>query len=175
MRTPALTLRLEDKIVDCADDIGYLLNKAARLSKLKVNQKLSEFGLTFPQLLIIKHLVEINSQDQKSLAQTPAAIAEHLGYDRPTITGIIDRLVKQNFVSRQANPNDRRSQTITLTQKSLELIQKIDIFFAEVNQRTMTGFQNLEIGEIKAYLLRIINNLDDGIPDIKRDSLETCD
>jgi DNA-binding MarR family transcriptional regulator len=154
---------LEDNQLECINDIGYLLNKAARISKLKVNQKLSEIGLTFPQLLIIKHLVNTNSNSKSAevLTHTPATIAEHLGYDRPTITGIIDRLVKQGFVSRETNPNDRRSQTITLTQKSRELVQKMDIFFEEVNQRTLAGFQSMEIGEIKTYLLRIINNLDE--------------
>lgn len=145
--------------MECGDDIGYLLNKAARLSKLKVNQKLSEIGLTFPQLLVVKHLEQCERAGSDALSHTPASIAEHLGYDRPTVTGIIDRLVKQGFVLRETNPSDRRSQTITLTQKSRELIQKMDAFFEEINRRTLDDFQRPEIEEFKGYLLRIIENL----------------
>ena len=144
----------------CNDDIGYLLNKAARLSKLKVNQKLSEIGLTFPQFLIIKHLRKAETPSDHEFANTPASIAEHLGYDRPTITGIIDRLVKQGFVLRETNPEDRRSQNISLTPKSRELVQTMEIFFQEVNDNSLTGFPDSEIEIFKSYLLRFIHNLD---------------
>ncbi len=160
--------------MEYTDNISYLLNKAARLSKLKVNQKLSEFGLTFPQLLIIKHLVDSGPEDHEIIKHTPAAIAEYLGYDRPTITGILDRMEKQGFVSREANPTDRRSQTIILTPKSKALLQKMDRVFEEVTQKTLTGFQTTEIGEIKTYLLRIIGNLADGLTMEGPDSCEIC-
>ncbi len=144
----------------CNDDIGYLLNKAARLSKLKVNQKLSEIGLTFPQFLIIKYLRKAETASDHEFAHTPASIAEHLGYDRPTITGIIDRLVKQGFVLRETNPEDRRSQNISLTPKSRELVQTMEIFFQEVNDNSLMGFPDSEIEIFKSYLLRFIHNLD---------------
>jgi MarR family transcriptional regulator for hemolysin len=146
--------------LECTDDIGYLLNKAARLSKLKVNQKLGEIGLTFPQYLVVKHLIEINPHDQQESARTPASIAEHLGYDRPTVTGIIDRLVKQGFILRKTNPEDRRSQNISLTPKSQELIQTMEIIFKEVNDQSLAGFTGSEIEIFKSYLLRFIHNLD---------------
>jgi DNA-binding MarR family transcriptional regulator len=145
----------------CTDDLGYLLNKAARLSKLKVNQKLSEIGLTFPQFLVVKHLGRNDQAESELLCRTPASIAEHLGYDRPTITGIIDRLVKQGFVLRETNPADRRSQTITLTQKSHDLIEKMDNCFKEVNNQALTGFQMFEQKAFKDYLLRLIDNFDE--------------
>ena len=145
----------------CTDDLGYLLNKAARLSKLKVNQKLSEIGLTFPQFLVVKHLDQSDQGGAELVSHTPASIAGYLGYDRPTITGIIDRMVKQGFVLREINPTDRRSQTITLTQKSNDLIEKMDYYFAEVNNQTLTGFQIAESQMLKNYLLRLIDNLDE--------------
>ena len=141
------------------DDIGYLLNKAARLSKLNVNEKLGEIGLTFPQFLVINHLYAGENPENEVPLKSPASIAEHLEYDRPTITGIVDRLVKQGFVFRESNAFDRRSQNIQLTQKAIELIKVMDDFFVEVNTKTLSGFQNNEILELKSSLHRIINNL----------------
>ncbi|MCR4436934.1 MAG: MarR family transcriptional regulator [Clostridiales bacterium] len=145
----------------CNDDLGYLLNKASRLSKWRVNQKLGEIGLTFPQLVVIKHLFKSQGNSSDPFIFTPASIAEHLGYDRPTITGIIDRLAKQGLVLREVNPSDRRSQTISLTEKSKELIEKMNIFFEEVNDKSLEGFEKSEIKALKDYLLRIIGNLDE--------------
>lgn len=145
----------------CNDDIGYLLNKAARLSKLKVNQKLGEINLTFPQFLVIKHLRQDKIGEGDLSLRCPASIAVHLGYDRPTITGIIDRLVKQGFVLRESNPSDRRSQTITLTEKAENLIDVMDDFFEEVNAKTLSSFDDNAVQNLKKYLHKIISNLDD--------------
>lgn len=143
------------------DDIGYLLNKAARLSKLKVNQKLGEIGLTFPQFLVIKHLCHGEMQNEDLPTKSPASIVEHLGYDRPTVTGIIDRLVRDGFVLRESNPSDRRSHNIILTEKAKNLIDVMDDFFEEVNAKTLYGFNNEEMEDFKKCLHKIINNLDD--------------
>lgn len=145
----------------CDDDIGYLLNKAARLSKLKVNQKLAEINLTFPQFLVIKHLHQDKIGTGDLSMRSPASIAEHLGYDRPTMTGIIDRLVRQGFVLRESNPSDRRSQTITLTEKAENLINVMDDFFEEVNAKTLDSFDHKAVENLKKYLHTIISNLDD--------------
>lgn len=144
----------------CDNDIGYLLNKTARLSKMKVNQKLAEIDLTFPQFLVIKHLYKDKILHGNLSMKSPASIAEHLGYDRPTVTGIIDRLVREGFVIRESNPSDRRSQTISLTEKAKNLINVMDNFFEEVNAKTLHGFEEEAVENLKEYLRKIINNLD---------------
>jgi MarR family transcriptional regulator, organic hydroperoxide resistance regulator len=49
-------------------------------------------------------------------------IAEALGVTPPNITGIIDRLVEQDLVSRNENPEDRRVMLLELTEKGQELL-----------------------------------------------------
>lgn len=44
-----------------------------------------------------------------------AALAAMIGYDRATIGGVIDRLQNKGLVDRIADPNDRRSNILTLT------------------------------------------------------------
>lgn len=142
--------------MECYDDLGYLLNKTSRLAKCRVNQKLSDLGLTFPQFIVIKHLFS-------NKGSSPAFIAEALGYDRPTVTGILDRLVKQGLVIREANPSDLRSQTITLTGKAYGLMQEIDQCFRQVNDMILTGFLNTETDTLKGYLFRIMENLGESV------------
>ncbi len=140
-------------------EVGFLLSKASRLSKQKVNQTLAEVGLTFPQFLVVRHLYFDDISKEEMRSNSPAAVAEHLGYDRPTMTGIIDRLVKQGFATRETNPSDRRSHTILLTDKSKELIYVIDNLIYEANDRMLSSFSDEEIKNLKLYLVRIINNL----------------
>lgn len=140
------------------DDIGYLLNKAARLMKSRVNQRLAEIGLTFPQFLVIRYLYDHEISEADTLIITPALIAERLGYDRPTMTGILDRLVKQGFVTRKNHPEDRRSQRIGLTGKSRELIETMNVFCGEVNDQALTGFGDNEYHTFKNCLVRVMEN-----------------
>jgi DNA-binding MarR family transcriptional regulator len=139
------------------------MNKAARLTKCKVNQKLSEIGLTFPQFQVIKYLFKEEAGSEDIKARMPAVIAEKLGYDRPTLTGIIDRLEKQRLVDREANPSDRRSQTVTLTQKARNLMPQIHNCFREVNSLILVGFEGEEMKQLQNYLFRIMRNLGEPI------------
>lgn len=149
--------------MECSHDLGYLMNKAARLAKCTVNQKLSEIGLTFPQFQVMKYLCKEETGSEDIKAHIPAVIAEKLGYDRPTLTGIIDRLEKQMLVARGANPLDRRSQTVTLTRKARSLMPEIDNCFREVNSLILVGFEEKEIEQLQNYLFRIMRNLGEPI------------
>lgn len=142
------------------DDFGKILNKAARLSKGRLNKKLSDLGITFPQFSVIRHLKGNQEKVKKCCTQTPASIAEQLWYDRPTMTGIIERLEKQGLVTRENSLSDRRSHRIMLTDKALELLQKTDVSIREVDAMTFEGFEKKEIENINDYLLRIIENLE---------------
>ena len=61
----------------------------------------SEDGLTIPQLRL---LWTLRDED----GQPVGALAEHLGVNPSTITGHVDRLVRQGLVRREEDPSDRR-------------------------------------------------------------------
>jgi len=52
-------------------------------------------------------------------------VANVLHCDPSNVTGIIDRLVSHNLVTRQECPTDRRAKTITLTEEGHKLIHEI--------------------------------------------------
>ena len=61
----------------------------------------SDDGLTIPQMRLLWAL-----RDEDGLPV--GALAEHLGVNPSTITGHVDRLVRQDLVRREEDPNDRR-------------------------------------------------------------------
>jgi DNA-binding MarR family transcriptional regulator len=95
-------------------DVFTLLDQVAR--KLREVQRLTvnQVNLTPPQYQIMRLLWEQDSQPFKDLAAT-------LGCTRPTMTGIVDTLEKNGLVTRQPNPDDRRSLLVTLTEKGKTL------------------------------------------------------
>lgn len=95
-------------------DVFTLLDQVAR--KLREIQRLtvSEVNLTPPQFHTLRLLWEQNGQPFKDLAVSN-------GCTRPTMTGIVDTLERKGLVTRQPNPDDRRSLLVTLTEKGKSL------------------------------------------------------
>lgn len=52
-------------------------------------------------------------------------VAHVLHCDPSNVTGIVDRLVSHNLVTRQENPTDRRAKTIALTGEGHKIVQEI--------------------------------------------------
>lgn len=144
------------------DKTGYLLNTSARLLKWEFNHKLKDYGLTTTQWAIIKDLHEQQLRNTESDNLTPAAIANRLRLDRPTISGVLDRLAEQKFVSRSPNPTDRRSQIIHLTNKASELVFQLNKLSIEVMETALIDFSEAEHFQFKNFLTRIISNLSQG-------------
>lgn len=78
----------------------------------------SDNGLTMPQARVLFTIVE---HGEKSAGE----LAEHLGVAPSTITGITDRLVRQNLICRKEDPNDRRVVLLAVTEEGAALTSEI--------------------------------------------------
>lgn len=141
-----------------SDNIGYLLNKASRTLKWNLNRKLEEHNITSAQWAVLKDL-HMNEAFGNIQNATPASIAERLNMDRPTMSGVITRLLKNEWIESMQNPEDRRSQLIKLTYKTREIIHNFEDIADLIITKAMSGFTEDETEDFKKYLLRIIDNL----------------
>jgi DNA-binding MarR family transcriptional regulator len=144
-----------------SNEVGYLIGKATRLMRKNITKLLLDRGITFPQIMVINYLY-MNQKYKKDFSfNTPGLIAKHLEYDRPTVTGILTRLEKQGWITREENAEDKRSQIIKPTEKSNELMKRFRLILEDLNHNILLGFQESEITSLKANLLKIIQNLED--------------
>lgn len=71
--------------------------------------------------------------------RTPSQISEGTHVSRPTVTGLIEGLVKAKLVRRSAHPDNRRNQLIELTEKGLEFIEGSALdYFRHVSAAVLT-------------------------------------
>jgi DNA-binding MarR family transcriptional regulator len=61
-----------------------------------------------------------------------AELAQHLGLDRSSITGLIDRAERRGLVQREASPDDGRAVRVSLTAEGRDLARIVE---AEVRER----------------------------------------
>lgn len=69
----------------------------------------AELGLTLPQARVLFILAEEGGQ-------TTGDLAARLNVSPPTMTGIADRLVRQDLIERASDPDDRRVVRLVLTE-----------------------------------------------------------
>ncbi|UCD41051.1 MAG: winged helix-turn-helix transcriptional regulator [Chloroflexota bacterium] len=97
-----------------ATDVFTMLDRVARQLREIKRQTVNQVELTPPQYQTLRLLWERDSQPFKDLAAAN-------GCTRPTMTGIVDTLEKNGLVTREPNPDDRRSLLVTLSEKGKAL------------------------------------------------------
>lgn len=135
-----------------------LLDSSRRL-KWNMSSRLTDVGLTFPQWMVLKDISGQEASGADTFNLTPAAISGRLNIDRPTVSGIIERLEKSGWVFRSDHPEDRRSCIIMLKEKARELISELEELRQLTMEQAIRGFSEEEITQLKQYLERIIDNL----------------
>jgi DNA-binding MarR family transcriptional regulator len=95
-------------------DVFTTLDRVARNLREIKRKTVNQVELTPPQYQTLRLLWDQDSQPFKDLAAGN-------GCTRPTMTGIVDTLEKNGLVTRQPNPDDRRSLLVTLSEKGAAL------------------------------------------------------
>lgn len=132
------------EIDSIVETIIYLYTESRRLTKGMAQ----EFGLTGPQLTVIKLL---ESFDNLSLS----SLSERIRAQNSTVTGIIDRMEREGLVRRERSTVDRRVVHIKLSEKGQKLAKQIQVEPMEIFREALMGLTQADLRD----LLRIMNKL----------------
>lgn len=134
---------------------SFLLDRTARRVKQYAQQKfkLGDFDITVDQWLILKNLSENDLLSQTELAQM-------VFKDQPTLTRIIDILVKKGFVQRVPHPLDRRSFQLLLTNEGQSKVDELKPQIASIREKAWENLNKSDFEEFKRILNTIYNNLE---------------
>ena len=100
-------------------EILVKLRKIIRSINLESKKIEKEFGISIPQLLVLKYLSDQN--DYRAFAKD---IKGYINLNASTVSGIISRLESKNLVYKMTKPNDKRATYIILTAKGADLLHK---------------------------------------------------
>ena len=98
---------------------GYLLRCAHQFSVAIVAEHLTPLNLTSVQFAT---LVALN--DNPGVDATRLAVM--INFDRPTLTGVIDRLEAKGLLERRPDPNDRRARFLYLAEEGQTMLAAAD-------------------------------------------------
>jgi len=102
-----------------AKKIGFLLERTTRIAKLSFTKafKKLEVDITPEQWIVLDKLDTNGEMSQKEIGNESFKNA-------PTISRIIDNLVRKDYVNRVSEENDRRKTVISLTPKGKKLVDE---------------------------------------------------
>ena len=137
------------------------------ISMRQFSQRLQKYNLTQPQFITLASLVAHKQ------ACTMRDLTGVTFQDPPTMTGIVDRLVKMELVKRTRSQTDRRVVLVEITPAGQELIQQIDHDFMQTDFGCYADLSDDELETFEKFIwlqLRVLVGRYRDIQDVNLDT-----
>jgi DNA-binding MarR family transcriptional regulator len=140
----------EERVRRIKDIFHSLMWIAAR----QFSQRLQSFGITHPQFMALAALAAHRQPC------TMRDLTNVTFQDPPTMTGIVDRLVKMKLVQRTRSEDDRRVVLVQATPAGIDRVSQIEhqvmsehlACFADVNDEDLTALEEVMKLIIRMYI-----------------------
>jgi DNA-binding MarR family transcriptional regulator len=134
------------------DNLGYLVNRAARLLAQMFSRRLRRHDVALAQWAILLFLYARDGQTQRELSRVVAI-------EPPTVARTIDRMVRDGLVRREPHPHDGRATRILLTPRALALREELAAESLAGNRFAARVLSAEELETLKTLLRRLIDGL----------------
>jgi DNA-binding MarR family transcriptional regulator len=134
------------------ESIAFLLSQAARAAGRELQARLLPHGVTPAQFCVLSCLWEEDGL-------TASVLAARAGFDGPTLTGILDRLERQELEERRRNPTDRRVTTAHLSERGWALREALPEIAAANEAVSLAGLNDEEVARLRQALRQVLSNL----------------
>lgn len=136
-----------------SDSIGRLMYTGTMALKKYLESRLRPYGLTAEQFHVLKNLAMNGGLPQ-------SMVCEAVSKSPANITRILDRLEKKEYLERRDNPKDRRSSLVYLTDTGRELMDRVLVELADLEEQVTKGIPDDNLAIMRNGLLRVLNNLE---------------
>jgi MarR family transcriptional regulator for hemolysin len=134
---------------------AMLISRAAHLLARLADTRLRDIGLATAQFPVFLALKDGARLSQKELAR-------FAGVEQPSMAQLLARMERDGLISREADPADKRSSLIALTEKALGLLAPGRAILRQGNQEALAGFNEDDVEKLAELLRRVIVNLSGG-------------
>ncbi|MCL4437911.1 MAG: MarR family transcriptional regulator [Candidatus Thermoplasmatota archaeon] len=127
----------------------YLTNEIANFR----GKKIREAGLSFHNLMIMNHLF-LNPEANQS------ELADLMSVSKPTVSSIVDTLVRKGLVTREIPDSDRRKTTLRLTEAGENLVRSIREEAVASFSKMLDQLSDEEVDSLNSILKKIRSYLE---------------
>jgi DNA-binding MarR family transcriptional regulator len=126
--------------------------RAAERVRLSVGRNLVGEDLDFAGFDV---LMTLRRQGEQGGSLTPSELAKDMMLSTSAMTNRLDRLEKRGLIARQADPQDRRSLRIVLTQEGFALIERLVVSHVATEAALISALSPAEQEQLKALLAKV--------------------
>ncbi|HIT02530.1 MAG TPA: MarR family transcriptional regulator [Firmicutes bacterium] len=128
--------------------INYLLTGAQHEVFQLMSERLMPYEVTPGQYGVLACLWEKDESNPKEIAQA-------LGLENSTMSGILDRMQKKGLIDRGVDPEDRRCVHVRLSPRGRELKEPVLQVVAQVNEEIWSQFSPQDADTLRRCLKTI--------------------
>jgi DNA-binding MarR family transcriptional regulator len=132
------------------EDILRALRRITRGIDLHSRRLRNTYGLTAPQLVCLRAIRDAGEVG-------PTVLARKISLSQATVTGIIDRLLHRQLVTRERKAKDRRLVTVALTEAGRSLVEQAPSPLQETFLQELSDLSVPEREGIRDTLNRIVS------------------
>lgn len=143
----ALTLRDNDEAHEL-----LLVHEIARQLRTCFDRRAQHLGLTRSQWRLLGILRRWPGMRQ-------AKLAEMMEVEPITLGRLLDRMEKSGWIKRVPDPNDRRANSVVLTDKVGGILKEMRSVALDLRRETLEGFSEREYSQFLTYLQRMKRNV----------------
>lgn len=134
---------------------SFILDQTAKRVRQFAQSSFSHHGidLTVDQWSVLKTLYEETDQTHRELATI-------CGKDQPTMTRIIDLLLKKGYVVRVEHPSDRRCLLLHLTAEGKAKVEDLAPLVKDFRMKAWENLSQADFDHFTRILKTIYNNLE---------------
>jgi DNA-binding MarR family transcriptional regulator len=135
-----------DRIVETA---VWLQSESVRVAR----DQCARHGITATQLNALKLLQTVGEISLSELSRRMSA-------KNSSITGLVDRMVEANLVTREQSAEDRRVWKIKLTPEGRVMAKKIDVAPWEILRNAIAALPPQELQQLTQILLKVVDHIE---------------
>lgn len=132
-------------------EMCYKLNKSSMLYKRLMSKHLERLHITYSQLMVLRVV-------NREPGITAKEILLQMDTDKATLSGVLSRLERDNYVYRVKNDNDKRVQNIYISEGSERLCEEVSIIEDACIQDLVKGISEEDALQFLHILDRFIEN-----------------
>ncbi|QDC44597.1 MarR family winged helix-turn-helix transcriptional regulator [Methylophilus medardicus] len=143
-------IEFEDSI---KSQIGFLIKRVQQGLRGKMDEALSQHGLTTSQYAVLSHLREATYLSNAELARLSFVSA-------PTMIRIVQELERIGFIDRTENKVHRKAVDITISPEGARVLNQCDSIVQGIQQQMLSGFTKDDITNFAGLLISCAEKLE---------------
>lgn len=140
-------------------EFGQNLLAVARLWRRAADRALDDCGLSHATAMPLVALSRLGDHIRQGV------IADHLGFEGPSLVRIVDLLAADGLITRSGDPGDRRAKILSLTDAGRVRVEEIERILERLRTELLAGEEDSQIKLAVGLLARLEQRLLAAEPD----------